>query len=520
MMLTINDLKPGDFVMPLPIGLQLTIQYNVEGNIEKVFTGYKDREDVTQDIVGVLISKQTVPAKIKITGCTTWVFGVLYTSEVIEKNAVLSQGITEDLLNLYKVEPKRFNFFAANMETSIGSIMGSIAVRRTLAMQQFRILPGWDLFTIFNEKLLSLWTQEEKYTFMPVVTDLVALGRDSGVKYVHLGGLQAYVKSVNDVVDCNGFLMSEVTCSDNVVIHMPYPERKAYAVEKGTVIFTNGAGNIIYSNRVAYAEKPAPVKCSKCGRLIEIPAHGAARCNNIHCVSRLAPQVVSFTQELGLPHLGVDEIKEYVDEQAITCIPDIFLLDEYKNCSIKVSVAKLLRAMIPYDVIARDDVLMLFTTACMENPKTIEYYMNNPDQILTDLRIQHLDLPALVEWFHDPCNVSDMVNLLTITQIEIDVANKKFDGAPIFRDKIIYITGTFLHGAMGYVSSILQSYAAKVTTQMSNNVDCVLVGGTHENVDGQAIVSARQMHIPVYEELDFFAAYDIDSDIQDADNLV
>ena len=176
--------------------------------------------------------------------------------------------------------------------------------------------------------------------------------------------------------------------------------------------------------------------------------------------------------------------------------------------------------MIPYDVIPRDDVLMLFTTACMENPKTIEYYMNNPDQILTDLRIQHLDLPALVEWFHDPCNVSDMVNLLTITQIEIDVANKKFDGAPIFRDKIIYITGTFLHGAMGYVSSILQSYAAKVTTQMSNNVDCVLVGGTHENVDGQAIVSARQMHIPVYEELDFFAAYDIDSDIQDADNLV
>ena len=182
-------------------------------------------------------------------------------------------------------------------------------------------------------------------------------------------------------------------------------------------------------------------------------------------------------------------------------------------------MAKLLRAMIPYDVIARDDVLMLFTMACMENPKTVEYYMLNPEQIPTDLRIEHMDLPTLMEWFTDNYNVSDMSTLLTIPQITITERNKKFDGAPIFRDKIIYITGTFLHGSMGYVSSILQSYSAKVTTTMSNNVDLVLVGGTHENVDGRAIVSARQMHIPMAEELDFFAAYDIDTDIAEANRI-
>ena len=175
-MYTINDLKPGDFVMPVPLGLQLTIQYNVEGNIEKVFTGYKDRVDVTNDIIGTLVAKKTVPAKISITECTTWVFGVLYTSETINKCAPLSDGIVDDMLKMYVTDPVRYNFFAATLEVSNGAIMGSISIRRTLAMQQFKMLPGWDLFSTYNDKLLSLWVQEEKYTFKPVVTDLVALG--------------------------------------------------------------------------------------------------------------------------------------------------------------------------------------------------------------------------------------------------------------------------------------------------------------------------------------------------------
>ena len=520
-MQTINDLKPGDFVMPIPVGLQLTIEYNTEGSIAKVYTGYKDRVDITHDVIGILLSKKTVPAKIHINGCTTWVFGVLYTSETINKTAILPRGIQNELLELFKVESTRFNFFAATVETSNGSIMGSIAIRRILAMQKFRMLPGWDLFTKYNDKLLSLWLAEEKYTFKPVVTDLVAIGRDSGITFVHLGASQYEVTNVRNFVDAFGFLKTAVTYSesnDNPLI-VNYPDRIYYHIEKGSVVYSDAHGAIIYSNTITLAEKPAPIKCNKCGKLIEIPTHGTAKCSNPHCVSGLVPQIKSFIKELNLPDMDNEVIKGYVDKQALTCIPDIFLLEEYTDCSIELSVAKLLRAMIPYDVIARDDVLLLFTTACMENPKTIEYYMNNPEQIPTDLRIDHMDLPLLQEWLSDPCNVSDITTLMTIPQISISEHNKKFDGAPIFRDKLICITGTFLHGSMGYVSSILQSYSAKVTTTMSNNVDCVLVGGTHENVDGRILVSARQMRKPIYEELDFFAAYDIDSDIQQ-DNLV
>ena len=90
---------------------------------------------------------------------------------------------------------------------------------------------------------------------------------------------------------------------------------------------------------------------------------------------------------------------------------------------------------------------------------------------------------------------------------------KRFDGAPIFRNKLIYITGDFIHGNIPEISSILQSYSARVTTVFTNLVDCVLVGGTNENVNGKDVVAARNMGIPIMQEVDFFEQYDIDTDL-------
>lgn len=514
------DLKPGDFAMPIPVGLQLTIQYNTEGSIEKVFTGYKDRTDITSEIVGVLISKKTVPAKIQSTNCTTWVFGVLYTSTDIPKTAALSDGTNAELVGLYIKGEAAFNFFAVSYENSLGTVRGSIAVRRALAMNGFSLLPGWDIFSQYNSKLLSLWLAEDKYTFKPVVTDIAALGRESGIKYIRFPVNQILVTEVRPYIDNNGYLKAWVVSdhdSKTVQYSVNYSDVVSKHIVKGSVVYFNELGEVLYSSTIGKAEQAKPVKCKHCGKLIEIPVSGTARCGNPHCTSRIIPLIKTFVQQVGMPEISDDLLSEYVTRQKITCIPDLFLLDEYKDIEVKTTAASLLRAMIPYDVIARDDVLMLFTTACMENTKTIQFYMNNPEQIPADLRIQHTDLPALIEWFSDLCNVSDMSTLLATSNIHIAECNKKFDGAPIFRDKIIFITGTFLHGSMGYVSSILQSYSAKVTTVMSNNVDCVLIGGTHENIDGAGVAAARAMRKPVMEEIDFFRAYGIDEDLH---NLV
>ena len=79
-----NFLKPGDFVIPMPIGIHMTLQYNISGNLEKVYTGFdSERIDRTSDMMNLVIQNKTAPPKIHITKGTTWVKGVLYTGTFV-----------------------------------------------------------------------------------------------------------------------------------------------------------------------------------------------------------------------------------------------------------------------------------------------------------------------------------------------------------------------------------------------------------------------------------------------------
>ena len=93
-----------------------------------------------------------------------------------------------------------------------------------------------------------------------------------------------------------------------------------------------------------------------------------------------------------------------------------------------------------------------------------------------------------------------------------------FDGAPIFRGKRIFITGSFKHGSMEEISSILNSYSAEVTFDYEGKIDLVLVGDISEGVNGVAVKNAVSLRVPIMKESDFFKRYEIDDDIQQ--NLV
>ena len=79
------------------------------------------------------------------------------------------------------------------------------------------------------------------------------------------------------------------------------------------------------------------------------------------------------------------------------------------------------------------------------------------------------------------------------------------------------ITGSFAHGSLAEITSILASYSAAVTQTFSTAVNCVLVGDLNENTNAFAVKSARKSAIPVMQESEFFKQYDIDSDL--AENL-
>ena len=109
---------------------------------------------------------------------------------------------------------------------------------------------------------------------------------------------------------------------------------------------------------------------------------------------------------------------------------------------------------------------------------------------------------------------------MNISQIVISGVEKQFDGAPIFRNKTIMVTGDFIHGDFSTVAAILRSYSAEVVSTWNNHVDCVLVGGLKTNIDGNAINLARANNKSVQDELAFFAAYEIDDDLYQSANLV
>jgi NAD-dependent DNA ligase len=180
------------------------------------------------------------------------------------------------------------------------------------------------------------------------------------------------------------------------------------------------------------------------------------------------------------------------------------------------TIAKVIKSLVPITIILRDDIFTLFANKCSNSLKSVEYYINHPNKISTDLDISHPDVNKFINWLLDDYNLSDLSTLLFSTeQIKIVDNDKKFDGAPIFRNKLICITGKFIHGDVSEITAILQSYSAKVTTEFSNSVDCIITGSTMEGINGVMLKNAQILGVPVFDEVGFFNQYEIDSDLKE-----
>ena len=119
-----------------------------------------------------------------------------------------------------------------------------------------------------------------------------------------------------------------------------------------------------------------------------------------------------------------------------------------------------------------------------------------------------------INWCRDSKNLEMFTNLLHSGRVEISSAMKQFDGAPIFRNTKILITGTFKHGKLSDVADILRSYSADVTTYFQHDISVVVVGDIKENVDGSIVTKARQAGIQICNESEFFNLYKIDEDLK------
>ena len=124
-----NLLRPGDFFEPLPIGIPVTLVYNE--TLDKIMLNYQksDYVDITDKLVHQLRGT-IVPAKVGITSGTTWVRGVLYTSNLYQyETGELPNCCIDNLINQLLENTSDFTFYAGSVE-SIGHTFSGAAPSR------------------------------------------------------------------------------------------------------------------------------------------------------------------------------------------------------------------------------------------------------------------------------------------------------------------------------------------------------------------------------------------------------
>lgn len=513
-----NCLRAGDFLTVVPVGLNITLQYNDKGTLEKVYRGYSDqgRVNISDKILETMLDAETAPIKIPLHGGTTWIRGVLYTDTVFHDEGALSSAIEGSLIADYVKNPTAYSFYAGNAESLATIFRGAVNIRQWLSMNKFKVLPGWVVSSNMNKDNFLKLIHAADYPFKSHLITSYMIYRGSDILYQSTGLYQFVAKRVVRELAEDGSIQGMVFRNGSAFTKFNYSDIVKYNVLHNTLVVTDNYGDIVYTaptDDKKRDKRSAAIECTHCGKVIRVPETGTVMCADPHCTSRLYEGVCQFLTTIGLPTLSYSSYIEAVEDQKLTCIPDVLQLSEYKNHTIEIKLADLLKAIVPVGTVPNDSVFTAFVNRCNNNIKTFVHYIKHPEQIVDDLELFQSPV-KFIQWLGDPCNVLDIEALIDSPQIVITMTNKKFEGAPIFRDKVILITGKFRHGLTADIISILESYSAKVVTTLEPVVHCVLVGDILEDINSVMIRSAQDSNIPIYQEGSFFQAYGIDDDLK------
>lgn len=509
--------KPGAFLSIVPVGLRTTLQYSATGTLEKIFVGYDDnnRTNISSEILKTVKEKKLVPLVIPVKGGTTWVKGVFYTSKRFSDKGVLPMCIENSIISDIKQNPSDYNFYAGNVDSLATSFRGALTIRNWLSMSKFNLLPSWVIPADMNRESFIKMVGTEKYPFQFPLISGYMIYEGNEFRYLPLCLVQSVVSKVCRYNDPDGNIRATLV-TDSKDIFVNYSDVIRYNIHTNTLVVQEPEGRIVFTDvtdNKKRDKRSAKLTCSICGKTFIAATSGPVCCDDIHCRSKLYPDIVHFLKVLNLSGMDYLRFAKLVESGEILCLTDVLLLDEYKELVIETTLDKLIESVVPVSVCSDPSVFTMFASSCNNSVKTLQYYLDNPQKLITDLNISSVFVKRLIEWLSDGYNVSTLITLLESKQITLISSNKKFQGAPIFRDMTILITGRFKHGDMGEIISILQSYEAKVVTHIEPNIKCLIVGDLKENIDGRLVKYARESNIAIFDESDFFSRYEIDEDL-------
>lgn len=517
-----NRLRAGEFVSLIPVGQPCTLEYDQHGNLHKVYKDYtfESKLDISID---QLVKVPGVVNNITLKGGTTRVIGCLFVGNDLSSEGPLPECAEDEILNKLKDHPESAIFYAAHVTSLAAEFLGVQPVKMWLKANGFTQVPGFLMpntqdANAFYDCVVNACAHEPNLEF-PHFMDLFVYN-NNGINIIHTSISQYIIKSVNRRILSSGIWQADLDTSikDKKLVY-PYFNVIKFNIQKGTKILLDEIDNILISYTPDGCELLLPrVECPNCHKVIEVKFDQVLMCDNIECTSRLYPRSIHLLKTLDLPILSFDKFSEYVKAESIQTLIDVLALKEYKDSKLEIPLSKAIRAIWT----SSDDsniasTISRFCNHCKQNKDTALYYLNNTDKIASDLQMSPEDASIIAGWFNNDQGlktVRELEDLLSLDNIKIIQDDKLFDGAPLFHNKVVAITGDFIHGPKGYICDIIRSYQGEAVIDEGTGIDILVIGGQLSNIDGETVRLARLNRVPIYEEPEFFAHFDIDTDLR------
>ena len=517
-----NLLRPGECVSLVPLGIPVVLVYNHD--LDRVWLNYdgQSHEDVTDKFKSILQKRKDVPNKINIVTGTTWVYGVLYTNHEFSCQGILPDSALSNMVDYFLDNPQQFSFFAGYVKSNGSSFAGAMPIRQWLVSSGFNCLPG--LIVSANVNRDNFYTQvrdvAQNFKFPLFMNYIIYSHSEVSIMSTKLYSI--ICRNISKYVDENGCLIGQIETEDNTIMKFKYSDIFNNNIEVGDSIILDSYGHMIYVlNKGEYKDKQCSIVCPVCHKQYVVGSGDSVICDDINCLSRVYSRFKQFTSCLGLQCPSYDEVQSMIKNHKIVGFIDIVDLinDVDHREPIRLTISKLLRAIIPIEIVRDDAWIDKFCNNCNNSWEVIQYYINNPQKMISDGVINNNmdDSVRAIEFFKDSMNIQDIEWLHDYNGFVFEGNNCKFDGPPIFRNKTLMLSGKFNHGSYSEIASILRSYGCNVVYKFNDNIDGLLVGDIKEDIDGVSIRKCHNLHIPILDEGTFFENYGIDEDL--ADNL-
>lgn len=525
MLITKTFCRPGSLIYIVPTGLLVSLRYDAHGSLNLVAKGFFTHGDaaiedaaISDDFRKAIVKAGLVPGSVKFTGGTSIIWGVFYSDEFKTPVGDLPQCEYDRIISDISSGNIKYRFYIGNIDSGATAISNPTSLNSHGRMNGFELLPSWLVPADATDRTLKDFISSNiHYPFKyPLISGYVVYEGTAKPYFYPLELKTVSVKNTVKYVNHSGYFKYKVFYGEDECLYMNYPDAAYFNVQKHSQLVLDGE-TVIWSNTKSsnHSERlPKQVVCKSCGKILDVPDSGIMTCSNPHCTSLLYPRIERFCAVLGLDVLSKDQFDKYVTDSELQIFPDLLLLPEYKDVKIQKNLWEVIFACLPMEVGMDKLWLTKFCNRCKNNYKTIKYYLDSPVKIYTELDMNVSR--RFASWLSIPRNIVELDTIINSDQIEILVKDKvmSFDGAPIFRNKTIFITGTFRHGSLDEIKAILESYSATVVTDFDEYIQCVLVGDIKDGIEGQAIVAARELHLPIFNESEFFAKYEIDSDLE------